>query len=81
MVKDICVAIEKPIRMVALLVGNAVEVYLMELVVEPDILAARRTLPLQTEVYYRNYSSAINKTNFKCTILGKNPLAVITYYF
>ena len=79
MVKDICVAIEKSIRMVALLVGNAVEVYLMELVVEPDILAARRTL--QTEVYYRNYSSAINKTNFKCTILGKNPLAVITYYF
>ena len=50
--------------MVALLVGNAVEVYLMELVVEPDILAARRTLPLQTEVYYRNYSSAINKGSF-----------------
>ena len=45
--------------MVALLVGNAVEVYLMELVVEPDILAAKRTLPLQTEVYpLVNFSSA-----------------------
>ena len=46
MEKDISVAIEKPIRMVALLVGNAVGVYLMVLVVEPDILAAKRTLQL-----------------------------------
>ena len=46
MEKDISVVIEKPIRMVALLVGNAVGVYLMVLVVEPDILAAKRTLQL-----------------------------------
>jgi len=44
--KDIYVVIEKPIRMVALLVGNAVGVYLMVLVVEPDILADKRTLQL-----------------------------------